>query len=87
MSCTKTKYSSEAFAMQELERLQKTSSRIKKPIACYLCAKCNSWHLTSKPNYVDVIKGLELENKELKRKLQILTDNIKNLYNKTIKTK
>lgn len=47
MICEKTRYASEQAALEDIERIQKKSTRSKVPVRAYLCG-CGSWHLTSK---------------------------------------
>lgn len=47
MVCEKTRYVSEKAALEDIERIQKKSTRSKVPVRAYLCG-CGSWHLTSK---------------------------------------
>lgn len=54
MNCVKVKYSSEADAIADMDRIRSTSARYKKLSAVYLC-RCGAWHLTSKPKYTVVI--------------------------------
>ena len=68
--CKKVKYSSEAFALSDIDRINKISTRIKKPIRVYFC-KCQSWHLTSKIDVKDIkISELEAEIEFLKNQNQ-----------------
>lgn len=81
--CKKTKYSTEAFAKEDLRRFQ-NSGREKKPIAVYKC-RCGFWHLTSK----DSIKDLKAEIQKLKdenRQLKIKNGDLKNAQNTFIKS-
>lgn len=47
MSCFKTSFVNEDFALQYIDKLKKTSKRKRKPVEAYLCDKCLTWHLTS----------------------------------------
>ena len=66
-TCKKTSYSTEAFANIDLERFKK-SKRSNIPTRAYLCAKCNTWHLTSDNKVLfDKIALLEQEIISLKQ--------------------
>ncbi len=71
MDCKKTKFSSEAFALLDLERIKKRPPREKTPIAVYLC-KCGSWHLTSQPNKDLIIADQKIVIDKLIKEKQIL---------------
>ncbi len=58
MNCVKTKYNSEAIALEDIARIKLKSTRKKIPTGTYKC-KCGFWHLTSQPNWNDKIKELE----------------------------
>lgn len=61
MICEKVKYGSYLFAMEDIKRIKKISTRDKVPCRAYLC-KCGYWHLTSeKYNNVERIAKLEEE--------------------------
>lgn len=45
--CKKTSFANEQYAIDYIEKIHKTSTRLKKPIETYLCDKCLTWHLTS----------------------------------------
>lgn len=45
--CRKASFSSEYFADEYILKLEKTSTRKRKPVRSYLCTKCLNWHLTS----------------------------------------
>jgi hypothetical protein len=48
--CKKTKYTSEQFAKDDLERIRAKSNILVLPRSTYYCKKCNGWHLTSRLN-------------------------------------
>lgn len=62
----KTSYSSERFANEDIERIQKRSKRAVVPQRAYLCI-CGSWHLTSKKSHkqflIDSLNSQILEHK------------------------
>jgi predicted RNase H-like nuclease (RuvC/YqgF family) len=47
MECRKVYFVDEKFALEYIDKLNKTSSREIKPVRAYLCEKCLCWHLTS----------------------------------------
>ncbi len=57
MDCKKTKYATEKFALNDLERIR---------------SKCGSWHLTSQPNWNVKIAELEAIIKTLLEEKQAL---------------
>lgn len=72
MDCKKTKYGTEKFALNDLERIRNSKvQREKVPVAVYLC-KCGSWHLTSQKNWNVVIAELEAQIKKLLDEKQVL---------------
>jgi hypothetical protein len=70
-NCHKVCFANEKFAIEYIDKLQKTSFRDKKPVNAYLCEKCLSWHLTS------------IESKEV-REITYLGRQINNLKSKII---
>lgn len=65
MNCKKVSFSDEIFAIKYIEKLQKTSSRERKPVDTYLCDKCLCWHLTSiesKENRDIIYLGRQINN-------------------------
>jgi len=76
-SCRKVRFSDENSALFTIKKINETASLKKKPTRAYLCSKCNSWHLTSKPDlYV-----LQDENKKLKTEIEKLNKSISDLNN------
>lgn len=68
MECKKVKYSTEAFAMQDVARIEKVSKRDKVPVRAYLCTRCKGWHLTSSEDinvFKSLIESLKKENEDL----------------------
>lgn len=47
MNCNKVKYKTEEYAQIDIDKIQRTSKRVKIPKRPYYCTKCNSWHITS----------------------------------------
>ena len=47
MTCNKVKYKTEEYAQIDIDKIQRTSKRVKIPKRSYYCTKCNSWHITS----------------------------------------
>lgn len=45
--CKKTKYASAKWALLDIDRINKKSTRYKLPIRAYLCQFCGAWHITS----------------------------------------
>lgn len=71
MTCKKTKYSTQQFALDDIERIRKTSNRDVVPAREYWCTECKCWHLTSKPDYKDkLVEILRNEINVLKRQLE-----------------
>ena len=74
--CVKTKYATEQFALDDIARIKKSSTRAKIPTKAYLCEKCSFWHLTSKDDIVhkqvlellQELTKLRKENEKLKNK-------------------
>lgn len=72
-NCIKVKYTTERFALEDIDRIKRKSIRKKIPTRAYFC-KCGFWHLTSKPDKRDeVVFALLDEIKLLKHKLDSLT--------------
>jgi len=78
--CTKVKYSTQAFALQDIVRIQARSKENKYPINTYLCPNCHCWHLTSQGQI-----EFSIEDK-LKKKIERLQDRIAKLQMKPAKT-
>lgn len=78
--CRKTSFSDEASALFYIEKLRRTSKREIVPIRTYLCPHCNTWHLTSKPNFESV--KYEMEIIKLKNIIENNTNQINNLKRK-----
>jgi hypothetical protein len=73
--CKKVKYSSEKYALYDVERIKKKSDRDKIPFRVYLC-HCGSWHLTSKFDKRQAeINELKIKNIELQKELNELKIN------------
>lgn len=72
--CTKVKFASEKFAIEYVEKLQKTSVRESVPQRAYFCPYCLTWHLTSKESKeVTQIKEQASEITKLKKEKKQLT--------------
>jgi hypothetical protein len=92
MCQNKTRYTSEDFALKDIERIQSKSARDKVPQRTYKCNICGFWHLTSQVSKEDLFreigalkaenKELQAENKELKRMLDAREKNVEILRNK-----
>ena len=80
ITCKKSKYVSEEFALIELKNIQKRSKRKVIPVRAYLCKHCGKWHLTSQPSAF----VLQEENELLKKKVLELQETIKENNKKTI---
>jgi hypothetical protein len=77
MECTKVQYTSERFAMMDIDRIKKKSNRDKVPVRAYFCDICDFWHLTSTKDKNTELKdnrilSLEAEIKTLKLKINEL---------------
>ena len=71
--CKKASFSNESQAKFFIEKLIKTSTRVKTPKRAYLCDKCNNWHLTSIPDKDREYElSLEIKIIELKEELNTL---------------
>ena len=71
MICKKVSFINEKFALEYIDKLQRTSTRSRKPVNAYLCHHCLSWHLTS------------IELKEIKQ-LKFLNRQVENLKSKVL---
>lgn len=77
--CMKVQYTSEKFALEDIERIRKKSNRSRIPMRAYYCDKCNFWHVTSKSDtnterIAELNKlndELKLKNEELQKALNI----------------
>lgn len=69
MECTKTKYTSEEFALDDIKRIKKKSIRDKVPTRAYLCKFCNFWHLTSSQDWKKEALEKDLRITELTQEL------------------
>lgn len=92
MDCStkKVQYTSERFAMMDIARIKKISSRDKVPVRAYFCDICNLWHLTSSGDRKEEAKNkriLTLEGDIKKLKIEI--EELKKTSNKkdTVKNK
>lgn len=75
--CVKTSYATEQFALADIQRINKISTRDNKPVRAYYCNTCKSWHLTSRPDIHEIIKDLALmkeENEKLKQLVETLSN-------------
>jgi hypothetical protein len=73
--CKKVKYSSEKFALYDVERIKKKSDREKIPFRVYFC-HCGSWHLTIKfDKRVAEINEHKIKKSELQKELNELKRN------------
>ena len=59
MTCTKTKYTSQQFAIDDIERIKKKSTRSIIPIRSYYCS-CGFWHITSKIDHYELKHQIEV---------------------------
>lgn len=77
MTCKKVSFINEKFALEYIDKLQKTSTRSRKPVNAYLCPHCLAWHLTSiELKEVKQIKFLNRQIDNLKLKvLHLQTEN------------
>ena len=66
--CTKVKFSDEAQAENYIQKFQQTSKNKVKPIRSYLCKKCLSWHITTKPNKYEAERALKEKHETDKEK-------------------
>ena len=89
-TCDKVRYTSERFALMDIDRIKKISTRDKIPVRAYFCNLCSFWHLTSAKSKNDEIRdkkvlALEKEIVALKdevRALKIALNEQKNQNNK-----
>ena len=51
VKCKKSSFKDQESANKYILKLQATSKRDRIPQRAYLCEKCSTWHLTSKPDY------------------------------------
>lgn len=81
--CGKVSFINEKFANEYIEKLQKTSTRQRKPIRAYLCSQCLTWHLTSKTEFdEDEIKVLKEKVKQKNILITALNKRINELKTK-----
>ncbi len=73
MHCTKSKYASQQFALDDIARIKAKSTRAKIPVAAYLC-KCGFWHLSSQPNKDVIIEELRAIIKQQKIDIGLLIE-------------
>ena len=61
VKCKKSSFKDQESANKYILKLQATSKRDRIPQRAYLCEKCSTWHLTSKPDYnkVETISKIE----------------------------
>lgn len=70
MTCTKTAYTTEKAANDDILRIKKKSKRATIPFRSYLCPNCGAWHLTSQEDKKTVaIRELQKENLRLQQEL------------------
>ncbi|MFA6570742.1 MAG: hypothetical protein WCT77_05835 [Bacteroidota bacterium] len=85
MTCNKTSYSTERFAIEDIARIKNKSKRQTIPLRAYLC-HCGSWHLTHKKDNATVkleqkIESLIIQNEKFKTEIF----NLKKSDNKQLK--
>ena len=80
MLCTKTSYSSEAYALEHIAIIANKSRRPESPKSAYLCKKCNTWHITKQES----VKYLK---EELAKTKELLTSRENELFKLKIKEK
>jgi chromosome segregation ATPase len=72
MECTKAKYCSEEFANNDIERINRRSTKQIKPVRAYLC-ECGYWHITSNTDARHIkIQELEQQLKQVQEENQTL---------------
>ena len=87
MKCGKVCYSSQEFALQDVERINRISKRDKIPKRAYYCHDCKSWHLSSKDDYKDAeILKLRNDIQLLKEENLKLINSVNKEIDKEIKT-
>jgi chromosome segregation ATPase len=87
MKCGKVCYSSQEFALQDVERINRISKRDKLPKRAYYCHACKAWHLSSRGDYKDLeILKLRNELQLLKEENSKLKNSVNNVIDKEIKT-
>lgn len=70
-TCKKVSFSDEKQANFYIDKLNKTSVRIDKPVRAYLCHHCMCWHLTSRTKVeLDLCAAYR---EEIKKKNEIIT--------------
>ncbi len=76
--CEKVGFANQIFADYYIEKLSRISTRTRVPVRSYLCNRCNLWHLTSQPHYLEA-KVLELTEQleKVTAELNILKDKSK----------
>lgn len=79
MECKKTQYTSEQFALDDIKRIAKKSTRDKVPTRAYLCKICNFWHLTSSQDWKESVRLKNLKITALIEALNKQSEEIKTL--------
>ena len=72
MICKKTSYSTESFALRDIEIIAKKSKRPLNPKSAYLCKICNNWHITKQEN----LEKLKAELTQTKEFLKLREDEL-----------
>lgn len=85
MTCTKTKFSSQQFALDYIKIIKGKSNRSKIPTRAYLCRHCNAWHLTSKLDYKAMYENELIKTGELKKQIEELIKQIAQITSKQLK--
>jgi hypothetical protein len=70
MDCLKTQYTTEDFALSDIIRIKKKSTRDNVPKRAYFCGLCNFWHLTSQTDKYE--ERLNAKITELKEEVKVL---------------
>jgi hypothetical protein len=79
MECKKTQYTTEQFALDDIERIRKKSTRDKVPTRAYFCKICNLWHLTSSVDWKESVRIKNLKITALIEALDEQKEEIKKL--------
>lgn len=82
MDCLKTQYTTEAFALSDIIRIKKKSTRENVPKRAYFCRLCNFWHLTSQSDKLE--ERLNTKIAELQEEVKVLKAE-RELFKKTSK--
>lgn len=74
MECTKVKFSTESYANFHITKRKPEAIEKDLVVRAYKCVYCNSWHITSKVQYNELIKDNEAFREQLVEALKEIID-------------